>query len=467
MALDATIIFEVQTVGDDDNGGGYSSDDGGVDYSRQALAELTLTDLACVTASTTLTSVTGGFTDAMIDNLIQIKSGTNFLAGFYRIVSRADTNTVTLDRTASDGSDATSGTGSVGGALGTPGQAALIATVDNQLIWVKSGSPYVLSTSTPGPGGPVVLLSTVRVSMRGYDSSRGDIGTDTDGAGTKPVLDAGAQTGITLFTVGGLGSDNKYVLGMKADGNSGSGNNGFFCQYGYTFASFCESIDCPGYGFGGNSNSEAGAVQYSRASGCGKGFNDLNELAYCVATDNVVGFDCGNRVAMFTNCLAHDNSGTGFEGRASGLHFVNCTSVGNGGDGFWQNSFGGRFIGCVATNNTGYGYNFTSSDAAKAGILHMCAAYLNTGGTINNESFLQLNLGFITITDGDPWESIGTDDYRPNDTTDRGALLRGASIGVPGQTNNVDIGAVQHADPVGGGGGGGTKLVGPGGGMIG
>jgi hypothetical protein len=79
-----------------------------------------------------------------------------------------------------------------------------------------------------------------------------------------------------------------------------------------------------------------------------------------------------------------------------------------------------------------------------------CAGYNNTSGNVSGTP--TDDIGFVTITDGQPLTDPANDDFEPNNTALRGALLRGAGIGVPDQTANVDIGAVQHADPAGGGG---------------
>jgi len=119
MAVAATgVVIYDPLNGSNDNAGYFDADlaNAGTDYPRtQAAAILTATDLACTTGGTTLTSATGGFTDAMIGNGIYIKSGTHFTVGLYVITGRTDTNTVTIDRDPTDGSDASSGTGSVGG----------------------------------------------------------------------------------------------------------------------------------------------------------------------------------------------------------------------------------------------------------------------------------------------------------------------------------------------------------------
>src|SRR5437667_9506862 len=124
MALSASTVWEVrQATGNDNNGGGFVVGASGTDYSQQTTAQLSLTDLATTGVVTTLTSVTGGFTSAMVGNIIHIISGTNFTAGFYQITVFTNSNTVTLDRAPTTAAGV-SGTGSVGGALATINQLA-------------------------------------------------------------------------------------------------------------------------------------------------------------------------------------------------------------------------------------------------------------------------------------------------------------------------------------------------------
>ena len=86
MAILATTNWYVRAGGLETNGGGYDSTIAGAttNYADQDAPQLSLTDLATSGAgSTTLTSVTGGFTSAMIGNCIRIASGTNFQTGYY------------------------------------------------------------------------------------------------------------------------------------------------------------------------------------------------------------------------------------------------------------------------------------------------------------------------------------------------------------------------------------------------
>jgi hypothetical protein len=76
-------------------------------------ADLPLSDMAMVTGGTTLTSVTGGLTSNMVGSRLNIASGTNFVAGDYKVVGYNSENSLELDRDATNGSNASSGVGTV------------------------------------------------------------------------------------------------------------------------------------------------------------------------------------------------------------------------------------------------------------------------------------------------------------------------------------------------------------------
>lgn len=94
MALSAAQQWWVRAGGNELNGGGYDAtvSGAGTNYSDQDAAQLSIADAVTV-GSTTVTSVTGGFTAAMIGNVIRIAGD-----GYYVITARASTNSITVDR---------------------------------------------------------------------------------------------------------------------------------------------------------------------------------------------------------------------------------------------------------------------------------------------------------------------------------------------------------------------------------
>ncbi len=95
----------IRTGGAETNGGGFDSTvtNAGTNYADQDAAQLSLTDLATSGVSANISSATGGFTAAMIGNVLRIASGTNFTADYYVVTAVADTNNATVDRNCATG----------------------------------------------------------------------------------------------------------------------------------------------------------------------------------------------------------------------------------------------------------------------------------------------------------------------------------------------------------------------------
>jgi hypothetical protein len=194
LALNATTVWRVRAGGDNTNGGGYDAaiSGAGTDYTDQDAAQLSLTDLACAD-STTLTSVTGGFTSAMIGNCVRISSGTNFVAGYYFVTGRTNTNTVTLDRKpVTGGTTGSGGVGKLGGAFAH---------------WLVLGNGAG-SVTAPTITSPLAAGHLVMVRGSGSDS---------------PVSADYTQTGYISFVAGDVASGRVRFLGYngrpRIDGN--------------------------------------------------------------------------------------------------------------------------------------------------------------------------------------------------------------------------------------------------------
>lgn len=311
-AIPATTVWEVRTTGASTNGGGFNSARGGTDYSQQDAAQLSLTDLAMTTGGTTLTSATGGFTDAMKGNLIYIASGTNFTAGYYEIVSVTDTNTVTLDRDATDGTNGLSGSGKVGGALDSFTNIQGTITSGN-IIYIKSGT-YTESWSIATGGGS----SYTRTKIIGYNSTRDDYPTGSN----RPVID-------------GTGNSNVVTTSARVD---------MLAFYNLIFQNSSSDV------FTRTSYSSYWYVENCRMTGGGGwGCNSLSvrQFFFCEFDNNASGG--ANVVTSYYYCYAHDNSGPGIY-RGGTVEF--CIADSNSGNGI---SVGNVFScsGNVSYNNTG------------------------------------------------------------------------------------------------------------------
>lgn len=329
-AVAAATQWEIRTTGSNPaNGCGYSS--GGTDYSQQASPQLSPTDLAVnEAAATTLTSTAGGFTAAMIGNLVYIASGTNFVAGFYQITAYTDTNTVTIDRdpTDADGGNGSAGVGYVGGACSSI-NSAVAGVVAGNKFWVQSGT-YNETVDPPsvngGSGTPIVV--------EGYKSSRGDEPKGAD----RPLIDGQSTRTYGLITtdLNGWYFKNLRVTGATSDGvyfdNGASGNVAFI-----NFASYSNGR------YGMNVARDALLV----------GVESYSNSSY-----GIYGRNC--RGGQVFASYVHDNGASGLY-NASGAAFV-------------------LYAATISESNSGRGI-YTSSDSCSEYAIIDSLAYNNTGAT--------------------------------------------------------------------------------------
>src|SRR5689334_4033214 len=104
MALSANTVWEIQTGGNDANGGGFVTGASGTDYSQTATkrtatgSDDSTTD-AVANGTTTLTSATANFTTEIVGNIICLSGGSGSLTkGWYQVASRTNATTIVLDR---------------------------------------------------------------------------------------------------------------------------------------------------------------------------------------------------------------------------------------------------------------------------------------------------------------------------------------------------------------------------------
>jgi hypothetical protein len=443
MALSGSTIWEVRTDGSDTNGGGFVEGASGTDYSQQATPQLTVTDGACL-ASTTLTSATGGFTAAMIGNILYLSNGT----AWYEITGYTDTNTVTIDRA---GPSASGMTANVGGGLASPGGLGAVTLAHGatgMAAFIKGGT-YTLTTATPNiTGGPFQRIAASMMFLTGYNTTHGDL--DYQAAETnKPIIHAGAITGVSKILECNTGSYSYHnrVANIVIDGNNGAGNTGFSHNSASGHRTSTNNVNC-------------------HAKNCVTGF----EVPYgyaCESYDCTTGFNSGSA----HHSVAHDCSGEGFTSGAT-----LCLSYSN------NVGFGGAGHLCTAVNNTTYGmdvrYNSRAyfchaslngtygfkMDASRRCIVIGCTGYGNTSALFDNPPgghiYLRGSLEHPSTPTADPFVDEANNDYRLNDSADAGLALRASVLGAAGQTQTLDCNAIQTAA-----GGGGLLRVAMNGGM--
>lgn len=460
MAIAPTCVWEVRTTGSDTNGGGFVAGTG-TDYSVQDAPQLAVTD-AVANGTTTLTSATGGFTAAMVGNVVYLAGGTGSLAGTPRQITAVNSATsVTVDAAVAAGTGLAA---NVGGALASPAVAAARKTYGNKVFW-KAGAYSITGTTPNTTGGPVNDATggsdTSWSRWVGYSTTRTYPCPDA----TRPVLTVAAGlSGVTAFamTAGTMTELHNVVIDCNSQATSRGVQAGFASH-----VSKCKVANCTNSGI--VLTSSQSAIFGCEVTGCtaaGSGINaNYNPVAGCHVHDNAVsGMVNASNV---TRSLVVNNTGASSVGIGTGgngdVNVSGCTVAGNGSHGLDLSFQRGGFVaGVLSYGNGGYGFA-GASGSSDAGYLWRCAAGSNTSGASVNSAGID---GLVALT-ADPFVSSAGGNYALNAAAGGGAACRAASYpggAYPGSatTGYADIGAVQHADPAASGGSGYCSLQGVG-----
>ncbi len=432
-----------------------------VDYSQQAAAQVTYTDLVIDgTANTKVTSAAHPFGQNHVGNVLNITGGTGFT------VQRLTINSVTVNSANCNASlgtlSSTGGTGNLGGALASPGQAGAVTQGGN--IFIKSGTYTIASTSNNVATGTLQLQGGNGQAVEGYGSLRGDLGT-------APLLQVANTTGtLTVLSNGGVANNNGYrFVNLTVDGNQANGNT----TTGFNVTRFgalhkCTAKNCSANGFNIGS-SFGGYLSFCAATGCTTlpafALQGTNVLFACEAYSNTAtGFSSSNLTDRFDRCLSYLNSGASSDGFAlnSEASALGCVAYGNGRDGFRipnSNTQGNLLLAnCIAEGNAGLDYNLQNGGSVSPLVILVNCASGPTSGTkfsLGTGGLPSHNVGFITQTAGSFFTNAAAGNLALNSTTGQGALLRAAgfpSTFPAGTTASFsDIGAAQHQDAGGGG----------------
>jgi len=400
-----------------------------IDYSQQAAAQFTYTDLASAGAGLTVSSAAKPFAKQHVGNALVITGGTNFTAGRYVIASvAASVATVVGAGNITTGVGA-SGTGGLGGALATPGQAGA-HMLASMACYIKTGSFTQTSASTNVAGGN--FTPAAAVLLEGYDTVRGDL-NPIGATGTRPTITASA---ISTFTMIGSASLTGRISNLILDGASLTSSRGVnaanACVVTYVTAKNCTNGGITGSGY---------AVRCSTTGCSSVAALSITNAIGCVSYSNTIS---GITSTVAVACLAYSNSGASSDGFAT-TTAVNCSSYGNGRDGFRSGVQGGTLLNCISEGNTGVGFTLNGNPGQA---LIKCAAYNNTGGATSVSS-RDVVTGLLTLS-ASPFTSAAGGDFSLNNTANAGAACRAA--GFPGAfpgvstTGYSDIGAAQHAD---------------------
>lgn len=453
-AIGASTVWRVRVSGANTNGGGYDSTIAGAttDYTDQDAAQLTLTDVVTI-GNTTVTSLTGGFTTAMIGNCIRI-AGDNY----YFITARANTNSITVDRNTGT---AVAQSAKVGGAF---------ATLDN--FWI-GGSITLPSITTPlAPG------HTVYVRGSGSDSPGSD--DYTYPASVYSMLPNGDTTNGRIQIIGYNGRPRMNYSGLMAYQaqyltieNLYLFVNGSAAYPTYGFASGGSGVYAKNIKVDTNGINDVFGLIVNSAIGCyitnNSGTTSLSSGSRGIYLNQYGGIAYGNFVekqrgtgieqltnsisSMVNNIISSNTSNCMIGSSAGGSYgstIMGNTCYSNGGDGLnipdKRDALNMTAINNIFSNNGGYGINSPSTTPAFKGFFDYNDFYLNTSGAYNNITAgthdLTLNPQFTNAAGGNL--AIGTNLKAQGYP---GAFTGGATIGY------FDMGAAQRQESSGASGG--------------
>lgn len=449
MAIGATTVWEVRgTTGNSNNGGGYSS--GGTDYSQQDTAQLNPTDLATAGASSTITSVTGGFTSAMVGNIIKIASGTNFVTGYYEIITFTDANTLILDRVCDSGVGS-SGVGYIGGATNHP-QTIKDGVVAGNTIYIQFATYVKVGANAFVLNSTIAGGNATPITWEGYNTTRGDAPKSTD----RPVLDGNSNTtnvlsnsgngnvykylhfkdatGVNIIPTAGASVGTLFIYCRSSSaGTSGLAPNGsgavrlMFCEFDtngtHGVTNSQGGIEVFGCYIHDNTNNGA-AVSSDAASG--------NFYFTIIESNGGVGFNLFHNGIAF-NCLAYNNTGASSDGFSFGDNASTITSIG--------------MVNNISINNGRYGFNRIGTTQV---IPYFDFNLYNGNATagLNN-----LTAGTNDVTSAPTFTDITNGDFTFSSSSSSGVGV-GFPQTMPGAVGdyNWNIGIDQGDHTVGGGG---------------
>lgn len=437
MAYSAGLKIYCWTNGSDSNGGGFVAGSG-TDYSQQAAAQYTFTDLTSSNAtsgSPTVSSLSHSFVTADVGNLMYISAGTNWTVGRYQIVSVAGGN-ATLDRACGSSASVSGGTYAVGGALLSPSIACGLSLVAGNIVYVKAGTYTITSASTNTAAGCVNLSNGA--ILEGYNSTPGDLGTP-------PLLQASGISTFTLVTV--ANNSDCIVRNISVDGANLTSSRGF--AIGRALGYKLTAINCTNSGIANNTG--VPLLLFCKVSGCSSQPAILNGRCYwCEAYSNTI-----TGISTSSDCyysLAYNNSGASSDGivlTAAGTTALGCTAYNNGRYGMSATPATGCYMqNCISESNATRGFSLVG------GYIIDCYAYNNTTNfSLTGNPVIQQ--GSITGS-ASALTNPGSGDFSLNANNPGGAQCKGT--GFPGafpagtSTSYNDIGAIQHQ------GGGGTRI---------
>lgn len=461
-ALPAATAWDVRTTGANTNGGGYVVGSTGTDFSAQDTPHVTFNG-STITASNgaagaTITLV--GYVVATTDvgNILQVAGGTNFITGFYQILSvNVGAVTWTLDRNVTSAAGAAM-TGAMGGGFSTITQAQT-ATANGNTINIKAGT-YTLTTGLTVPASDLSYI--------GYQTAHND-------GGTKPLITT-ATNSINIFTDVCAGCTGIILNNLSLSSTAGTRGWGVTAisrnwpgltilnskLSGFSRGVYGDDGVDTFYIFGCSIiNTEiTGAATTAIQATCSVDGSFIHDnagdgwtLSHAVSTVNGV-------TSVFTNTIFSANK-NGINAAAIGNDgVIQCTNsifYNNTADGIVAagtfHSFEVNLVNNIFYLNAGFGLNISSGSAQMGPGLNQSNAYgNNTSGATSNS--VPVGPGAVTLT-ANPFTNAAGGDFSLNNTAGGGAAIK--TLGFPGaiggsaSTGFVDIGAIQTKASSGGG----------------
>ncbi len=445
MAISANSVFEIRTAGNDTNGGGFVTGAAGVDYSQQNTKNTVGNNISTTDAvgngTTTISTATGTITSDLIGNIIYLQGGSGALAaGWYQVLTTPTGSTFTVDRSVAAGTGITM---NIGGAMASIGGASLAGQNIATKYWVQSGTYTINSSSANVAGG---RFNRAGFSLIGYQTVRGDYGTS-------PIMSvSGISSAAGIIDMDGGG----FCGNITVDGNG----NAALCGFNGSSADIffrSRAQECTAGGFTLTGASRAVACEATTCTTTA-GFNvAAAQLVDCIAFANTIHGFLSSGADTFVRCISYSNTGAstdGFQHLVGGSKtYVNCVTYANGRDGFRFTNNDRVFMeNCIAEDNTGTGFNASSTTSPV--VLRNCAAFSNGTDFLLGSGVAVFNIDSVTGS-ASFFTNPGSGDFSLNNNGGGGAAARAA--GYPGvfpgglTTGYIDIGAAQHQDSGGGG----------------
>ena len=330
-----------------------------------------------------------------------------------------------------DGNNANAGT-SVGAANAWADPGYACSQMSNRdKCYIKAGT-YTLTTTIAGEAGPIVVPADESHIYEGYYATPGD--KAMNGATfSPPIIDTGGTTpgGSTyVVTLSSVTSYQALVMYVEVDCNDTANWNGFSIAAN-SLVYRARAIDCVTGFYSGSAEEKAieclasscaNGFQMSatrcHADACGTGFYYAS-WSHCLATACGYGFRAGNYNRLLNNvayaCTTHSFAANGQSNVA---------------------------IACISVSNSG-GFAYNTDTGGEDFSLIQCWHFNTTSGRTNGTPVYDILGGTLSE---DPFVNSAAGDFRLKPNGADYASLAGVS-GVYGQTDNRDIGAVQHADP--------------------